>query len=236
MYYYVRIKLLRKNQVLLYIKIVNIKRRINMWPLGQYERMVDEIKRRENPYIPITFGLLIADYRQQKCREYILNYIERFDYKSDRYINFYLPGYLTERFENEKNKIKIKDRNYYFDENIYLDFLNHLEDDFEIDYPYNPVLILVEYDKGHFKNTHKIIIELDSNGSEIEQTGMLFEKIFSIAKSKVTIKEFSNDLIKDKIKLDLISIIIDCIGNRYLSAIYSENNLVKKYRIKKCIS
>jgi hypothetical protein len=47
-----------------------------MWPLGSYDRMVHEIKRRENRDIPVTFGILIADYRQQINREYILNYIE----------------------------------------------------------------------------------------------------------------------------------------------------------------
>lgn len=47
-----------------------------MWPLGQYDRLVHEIKRREDNSIPVTFGLLIADYNQQTCREYILNYID----------------------------------------------------------------------------------------------------------------------------------------------------------------
>ena len=203
-----------------------------MWPLGQYERMVHEIKRREDPYIPITFGLLIADYRQQKCREYILNYIERFDYKSDKYINFYLPGYLEESYGDKNKKIKIKEKYYYFDERLYFNFLNHLEADFEIDYPYNPILLLIEYDKGNFKNTRKIIIELDSNGSEIKQTGVLFEKIFSVSKHKVAIEDFSKDLIKNEIKANLFSRIIEGIDNSYLSVIYNENNAVKKYRIR----
>lgn len=203
-----------------------------MWPLGEYERMVHEIKRREVSDIPITFGLLIADYRQQKCKEYILNYIERFDYKSDKYINFYLPGYLEERVGENDNKIEINKKNYYFDSEIYLDFFYHLELDFEIEYPYNPELILIEYDKGHFKKTRKIVIELDSNGSEIKQTGVLFEKIFSIAKQNVNIEDFSKELTKSEIKTNLFSKIVEGIDNSYLSAINNEKNAIKKYRIK----
>lgn len=35
-----------------------------MWPLGYYDRIVHDIEERENRDIPLTFGILIADYRQ----------------------------------------------------------------------------------------------------------------------------------------------------------------------------
>lgn len=202
-----------------------------MWPLGEYDRLVHEIKRRENPDIPITFGLLVADYDQQNCREYILNYIERFDYKSDKYINFYLPGYLEEKRHNDNKILTIGDKKYYFDRSVYSNFLSHLETNFFIQYPYTPILILVEYDKGNFKYSKKIIIQLDSDGSQIKQTGELFEKIFDIARKEVEINNFSNRLIEDKIKNNLLGKIISCINNRFLTTIYDERNEVKTFRL-----
>ena len=44
--------------------------------------------------ISITMGILIADYRQTDAREYILNYMNRFDELSGKYIDFYLPTTL----------------------------------------------------------------------------------------------------------------------------------------------
>lgn len=204
-----------------------------MWPLGQYDRLVHEIKHRENNDIPITFGLLVADFHQQKCKEYILNYINRFNYKSDKFINFYLPGYLEEDLFHNNEKITINHNHYYFNREIYIEFLNKLEEDFIIDYPYNPVLILMEYRNGHFKNTKRIMIELDSNGSDIKQVGKMFEKIFKIAKENVSINDFSELLKKNELKEGLFDEIIEGINNSYINAIYNKTKDVRKYRLKK---
>ncbi|WP_148090740.1 hypothetical protein [Paenibacillus macerans] len=203
-----------------------------MWPLGQYERLVYEIRRRENNEIPVIFGLLVADFHQQKCKEYILNYIERFDYKSDQYINFYLPGYLEEDLFNNDEKITIKQKDFYFNRDTYLNFLDKLEVDFKIDYPYNPVLILMEYDRGNFNRTKRIIIELDSNGSDIKQVGEMFERIFEIAKEVVSINDFSKSLMKDGLKKGLLDKIIEGIDISYITAIYKNTKEINKYRIK----
>ncbi|MCT4565625.1 MAG: hypothetical protein N4A68_15115 [Maledivibacter sp.] len=205
-----------------------------MWPLGDYERLVSEIKRRENMNIPVTFGILIADYRQVKCREYILNYINRFNYKSDRYINFYLPGYLEEDISRKrKDKIRIHEKEYYFDEEIYMRFLYKLESDFEIDYPYNPVLLLLEYDRGNFKKSKRIVIELDKDGADIKLVGELFERIFSYATSSSSINNISNKLMKTEITDGLLDSIIAAIDNSYLTAIYDKANNIAKYKLKK---
>lgn len=202
-----------------------------MWPLGDYNRLIVEIKRRENPDIPVTFGLLIADYDQRQCREYIINYIDRFNYKSDRYINFYLPGYLEEKFYDCNKTIVIGNKKYYFNRQVYLDFLMHLENDFAIKYPYNPVLMLLEYNNGSFSFSKRIIIKLDENGSQIKQTGELFEEIFNIAREKVDINDFSNKLQINKVKNNLFETIIKCIDNKFLTAIYDENKQIKEYRL-----
>lgn len=202
-----------------------------MWPIGKYERLVSEIKHRENKEIPITFGILIADYRQQKSREYILNYIDIYDMKSYKYINFYLPGYSTEDF-SKKEFIKIKEKEYYFNFDWYLDFLRNLEIDFHISFPYKPMLILLEYDKGNFMNTDRIIIELDSNENDIEKVGELFEKIFEISKEFVSIKEISKKLCGQEFKNGIWDDVIKGIDNPILKAVYEKGKNVLKYKIR----
>ncbi|ELC8426411.1 hypothetical protein QYB63_003076 [Clostridium perfringens] len=143
-----------------------------MWPVGSYENMINDIKRGKEKDETVTFGILVADYRQQLSREYILNYLDIFNEKSDRYINFYLPGYL-ERVDS-KESINIGNEKYCFDYPTYRNFLRNLELDFEIEFPYNPVLILIEYKNGHFKKAKKLIIELDED-SNIKKTGKLLK-------------------------------------------------------------
>lgn len=202
-----------------------------MWPLGSYERMVHEIKRRENPDIPITFGILIADYRQSLNQEYILNYINRFDYKSDRYINFYLPGYIDDDRYGSNQEICINDKKYYFNSNEYEKFLIYLENDFKIEYPYTPILLLVEYKNGHFSKSNIVRIELDSDPINIKRTGILFEKIFLCAQSHVNIDDIQKGLRKIAFKEGLLENIVQALDISWLTAIQSMSENVKSYKI-----
>ena len=201
-----------------------------MWPVGTYERMVYDIKARENPYLPVTFGVLIADYRQQKAREYILNYISRFDKLTGKYINFYLPGYLEER-DYGCDGIDIRGLQYKFSPQEYMKFLESFSYDFDIDYPYNPVLVLIEYDRGHFKFSRKITIELDSDGSKIEQSGRLIERIVDIAKEYISLDDFSTRLTRDAVGSSLLERIIEATNNAMLVSISKGVNDAMRYRI-----
>ncbi|GAB6990140.1 hypothetical protein JCM16418A_21900 [Paenibacillus pini] len=53
-------------------------------------------------------------------REYILNYINRFNYKSNKYINFYLPGYYEEEIYGSEQTIKINAKKYYFSDEMFV--------------------------------------------------------------------------------------------------------------------
>ncbi|MGO4498589.1 hypothetical protein AB4114_22165 [Paenibacillus sp. 2RAB27] len=202
-----------------------------MWPLGEYDRLVHEVKRREDADIPITFGLLIADYRQQLSREYILNYIDRFNYKSDRYINFYLPGYFEENLYGSAQVIKISGKQYYFNDEKYMEFLLKLEMDFEIEYIYNPTLILMEYDRGRFNKAKIILIELDHNGADIKKTGELFENIFKLAKQHVDINELSNEMMRKEFKRGLFDRVLRVLDNKLVTEIYDACGRVKNFKL-----
>ena len=48
-----------------------------MLPIFQYEDFVRKVKQKKKEKGVIVFGILICDYRQQSCREYILNYLNQ---------------------------------------------------------------------------------------------------------------------------------------------------------------
>ena len=103
---------------------------------------------------------------------------------------------------------------------------------YEIDYPYTPELILIEYDRGMLKPNKKIIIELDNDNSNIKKTGELFEKIFSIAKECVSMDEFSNKLINYEFKNSIFDTILSAIDNSYISSLATTLKGIRKYKIK----
>jgi hypothetical protein len=203
-----------------------------MFPVGSYERLIHEIKNREDSDLPITFGILIADYRQQKCREYIINYLSRFNKISGKYINFYLPGYISDEIYKNDNIISLHNKKYYFNTEIYDMFLEKLKSDFDIDYPYNPILLLVEYSKGHFRFSKKIRFELDMDGSDIKQTGELFEIIFDIAKKEVSITEFKSKLRAKVFKKNIFEDLIKIIDNKYVSTVVDKTKNILTYKLK----
>jgi len=127
--------------------------------------------------------------------------------------------------------VKIRETNYVFNAEVYLDFLSHFCYDFEIDYPYNPVLILLEYDRGHFKKSRKIVIELDENGAEIERTGRLIETIVDIARKHVELEEFSSGLQQSVVRGSLFERIIEGVDNAIISSITKGITDTQKYRI-----
>ena len=200
-----------------------------MFPVGSYEHFVQEIKNRENPDVPVTFGLLIADCRQQAGKQYILNYLERFHHLSGEYINFYLPGYLNDSFFSSNDKITVNNKDYYFDFEFYNSFLEQLEKDFNIKYPYSPVLYLIEYSKGNFKFSKSIRFDLDTDTIDIRKVGELFEVIFKIAHANVDIEEFKKEIWIKLLKKNLIDDIVTLIDNKYLSFIVKKSQELNSY-------
>lgn len=110
--------------------------------------------------------------------------------------------------------------------------MDKLEKDFSIDYPYNPVLILFEYDQGHFSKTKRVVIELDSNGSDIKKVGGIFEKIFELAKTNVSIRDFSKALQKSSLREGMLDKIIEGIDNSILTVVHNQTKNLRKYSLK----
>ncbi len=67
-----------------------------MYPVRSFKQITKEIINKYN-HAPVTIGILIADGQQTAARDYIVNYMDRFDKKSGKYIDFYVPGYCEKK-------------------------------------------------------------------------------------------------------------------------------------------
>jgi len=208
---------------------------------------------------PVTMGILIADYRQSEAREYILNYLDRFDEKSGKYIDFYLPGYYMYAREskdewkkrshqnvcisrhcskNEPVYITRLEERFYFDDYLFEDFLREFEKRTGINYIYSPMLVLVEVNKsvgyGDIEFQDKMVIDLDDGTPRgIKRSGVLFENIFQIAKREVNLERFGGEIRMHYLKGNAVKTIVDVLEGNLIETIVDNIGEVRKYRIKK---
>ena len=209
-----------------------------MFPIGSYERLYYDILKRYKEYTNteyVTFGILIADPRQTEAREYILNYLDIFNRESGKFFDFFIPGYFQEFYESDYN-IQVGNITYGFNVKLFNEFCNNLKNDFDIQYTFNPMLILMSMPKGDKNRAQFVIIELDDyNDYGIRRSGELFLKIFSIAKADNRLCEINNELRNTYIKGNAIESIINAIGSDWLSEITKKTKEINRYKIKRRI-
>ena len=195
-----------------------------MFPVGSFNRMQNDLRLKEynkGTDIPITVGILIADYRRSFCKENILNQLERFDKKSGPLIDFYMPGYCktSEIDEHYVDKYKFKNMEYSFSPKYFNEFIDELEYR-GIKVTGRAQLILLPYEHNHllFNEAISFDIESDEYSNKIESTKLFFEDIFKIAsvtaefeifKSKINhdrASRFIFDFIKEKLSDTILSL------------------------------
>ena len=158
-----------------------------MWPLGTYARFLQKIKGQELFGEKVNyFGVLFCDVRQSNAKEYILNYLNLFNQRSGKYIDFYIPGYIhaDEYFEKKsRNTIQLGTQKYVFDLYRYNEFCERFEIDFGVSFPFSATLVLLEYTTGHFSTARKLVFELEYSENGIKASGTLF-LIFSNVQKK----------------------------------------------------
>ena len=69
-----------------------IEERLKVNPVRTFDQITQEILDKYD-YKTITVGILIADGNQTAARDYIINYMDKFDKESGKYIDFFVPGY-----------------------------------------------------------------------------------------------------------------------------------------------
>lgn len=223
-----------------------------------FETLSKNILKKYDAETCVTIGILIVDYRQSEAREYILNYMNRFDKLSGKYIDFYLPGYymFTEDSKDEWEKRQhynmcisrhcsmhepiYLDRTgapYYFDDYLFEDFLREFNKKAGISYTYNPMLILIEVRKqryrGQIQFQNRIVIELDENTPRgIRRSGQLFEAIFDIAKREMYLDRFRRELKIRYIKGNAVQKIASILDGNLLETVSESVEGIMTYRIK----
>lgn len=207
----------------------------------------------------VTIGLLVADARQNEAKQYILNYLNMFDLHSGKYIDFFIPGYYTDSENVNCNRrlryhptstassININDNpvftlertgaKYYFDSNLFEKFIENMRSSLGIKYTYNPMLILVEIDltkwRGEIAYQKKMIIELDDNTNiGIRRSGMLFDRIFELAKETVNLNRYRNQVRMYYIKGAVVERLIKFLEGDWIETIADTAGDILKFRVK----
>ena len=209
--------------------------------------------------ISVTMGILVADYRQSDAREYILNYLNRFDEKSGKFIDFYRPGYYMYARESENEwrershqnmcisrhcssqepiHINRLNEKYYFDDYLFEDFLREFERKTGITYTYSPMLILVEVNKavgyGAIEFQDKMVIDLDDGTPRgIKRSGVLFEEIFEIARREVRMDRFRREIGMNYLKGNAVKMVVNALEGNLIETMADTVEGVMKYRIKR---
>lgn len=224
-----------------------------------FESLSKRVIEKYNDEIAMTMGILVADYRQTEAREYILNYMNRFDELSGKFIDFYLPGYYMYSCES-KDEWRTRSRknvcisrhcssevpvyisrlneNFYFDDYLFEDFLREFEKKTGISYVYGPMLILIEVKKGEgygaIEFQDKLVIDLDDGTPRgVRRSGILFEQIFEIAKREVGLNQFAKEMTMHYIKGNTIPIIVKMLEGNLIESVVETIDGIKKYRVKK---
>lgn len=206
-----------------------------MNPTGAYDRfyndLLDKYGREENQSY-VTFGILIADYNQTDTREYILNYLDHFNRMSEKYFDFFIPGYCDFDFFGG-DPIEINNKKYYFNKRMFDEFYEKLYIDFEIRYTYNPMLIIMAMQIANKKTAQYIVIELDDyNNRSVRRAGELFLEIFDVAKKNSDLLNIRYNFVKTYVRGNLIDSIINIAGSNGLKEICRIGNELKRYSIK----
>nr|WP_302305450.1 hypothetical protein [Ruthenibacterium lactatiformans] len=212
-----------------------------MWPLGTYDRFLRKIKGQEFSQEKVNyFGVLFCDVRQTNAREYVLNYLDVFNKRSGKYIDFYIPGYIpAEEYYGSRNHnaIYIGKQKYIFDQSQYIEFCDRFEHDFGVGFPFSATLVLLEYNTGHFSKARKIVFELEYSESGIKSAGNLFLNIFNCAETGrigSSLDTLSACLsVEDKRKL--IWATAQCILNLFgvdVEPVLDQYQNIRKYRVK----
>lgn len=231
-----------------------------MNPVCTFDEISKEILKNCGEDAVATFGILIADWQQTDARQYIINYMDRFDKKSGKYIDFYIPGYY-EQFNGNNNQMKdryhpnsyvnfreIEDGNvafqltrnqtqYYFSRRLFNEFIEEMETRMGINYTYGPMLLLVEAkqekNRGMLEFQDRMVIDLDGDSVKgIKSAGILFDTLFEVGKKTVNLERFCKEVRLYYIKGKAIENIVGVLSGEWIKSVASVGRDIYCYRIK----
>lgn len=214
-------------------------------PVGSYNEIIYKILERYEYGEVVTVGILVADWEQDEARQYIINYMDCFDKKAGKYIDFFIPGYYEKEDEvifrgdyvraNDEVRQGRQDeqaaftlhrlhKTYYFSRTLYQDFLIEMEYRMKIQLTYNPMLILVEVNQSKCRGVvdfqRKLVIELDEDSNRgLRRSGQLFDAIFDFAKEKTGLGAFQNNIRCYYMRGKVVPAIIKFLEGNYIESV-----------------
>ena len=198
-----------------------------MFPTGSFDRMKSELWFREYEKctdIPITVGILIADYRRRFCKENVINQIERLDKKSGPLIDFYIPGYCktAEIDEVYLEDFRFKGKSYSFSVEYYNEFIEKLEK-MGVEVTGRTQFLLIPYENNKLQVNQALCFDLenDENKSKIVSTKLFFDSIFEISKETTQFEVFKRKIAQERVSAGVIRFLKENLPNTVLSLILS---------------
>ncbi len=156
-----------------------------MFPIsGSFEHFLWKHSDKKNLTEGNTVGLLFVDPRQTQIRDFVTNYMDVFNQESDKYIDFYLPGFRKVNDESHYD-MTISNTFWKFEPDVYNSFVGELRDRKIINFTTSAFLLLMEI--GHHKTSFKkyMKIGIDSPAMNPQEAGPFFKKLFEYSKSEI---------------------------------------------------
>ena len=172
-----------------------------------YQNMLHEIQETsiKDGILNDTIGILITRPDLSTGRN-IADSLEYYHFRSGKTVNFYLPGYgaywSQQEHPDEKIVTIVNGVKWSFSNEMFVDFINDLEDHSQWRYSGESELLLVELKDGILSYENAIQLYLDKmlRDKVVESVHGLFEDIIRNTKKKDSISGVSNTLGTQKLK------------------------------------
>ena len=223
-----------------------------MIPTGDFQRFQSDILSHYSDYDEITFGILIVDPRQNDTREYIYNYLSVFHDESNKLFDFFIPGYeeiiyrgapynldVVHRttsgisFNDHTYEIIANNIGFKFNQLLFNEFCNNLRDCFNIQYTFNPMLILMSMEGCNIQTAKYIVIELDDNEyHSVRRSGMFFIDLFNAIHSNTNLQSIRTHMQNTYIRGNILNQIIASLNVSWLETIANVGRELSRFRIR----
>jgi len=159
-----------------------------------YDSMLENIK--ESGISTDTIGILLARPKSEAGKN-IVDSLPYFHYRSNKSINFYLPGYGAYwygSYPDEIDVVKIDGTQWSFSNQKYVEFINDIEKRSRWKHSGESELLLIEYKNSCLDYSNVLCFNLDAmlRDNAIPSINAFFEGIFQEASKRKSVTQISD--------------------------------------------
>ncbi|WP_314061285.1 hypothetical protein [uncultured Vagococcus sp.] len=203
-----------------------------MFPIKKLGGFEEVVRQKEGDRDRVV-GILLADIEQQDTRDYIMGYIDMLDKISGEDINFYIPGYrkLNNQKKVTSNFIDLDHGLYSFDRKMYNCSLTEIMNNYSVENPATPTLLLLQWTGNGFEADRYISIDLDKGNDSIKYSFVFLSDILNKKDILNNLSLIHDYLDKQRYAKYLREDAINDLGFSGLPVIIRTYDAVKKYFI-----